>query len=285
MPLPGPKTLLGRFGLRPKRSFGQNFLGDVHHAARIARLAAPTGAERVLELGAGLGALSDQLLERGCSVALVERDRELIPVLEELFSEAIEEGRARVIEADAKTADWLELLGAAERRVVTGNLPYQITGPLLSKVTSLRAAIERAVFLVQKEVADRLVAAPGYKEYGALSVFVQTQFSVKREFHLKPGAFYPPPKVDSAVCVLIPRATPIAEETPLFRQLVRGAFAARRKTLRNAWKSVASPEVVARVAASCGISLDVRGETLSPLEFARMADALAAWGRLSDEKS
>lgn len=274
MPLPGPKSLLGQYGLRPKHSFGQNFLGDVHHAEHIARLAAPAGRERVLELGAGLGALSDRLLARGCSVVLVERDRDLIPALSEIFSQAISEGRAEVVEADAKMADWQTLLGEVEHRVVAGNLPYQITGPLLSKTTQLRHVIERAVFLVQKEVADRLVATPGGKEYGALSVFVQAQFSVTRPFTLKPGAFYPSPRVESAVCVLVPHTVPIAEETPLFRMLVRSAFGARRKTLRNAWKSIAASDVLAAAAETRGISLEVRGETLSATQFADMASEL-----------
>jgi 16S rRNA (adenine1518-N6/adenine1519-N6)-dimethyltransferase len=159
---------------------------------------------------------------------------------------------------------------------VAGNLPYQITGPLLAKAAGLARQITRAVFLVQKEVADRLVATPGTKEYGALSVFLQAQFEIKKALSLKPGAFHPPPRVDSAVCVLLPREVPISEETPEFRRLVKAAFAARRKTLKNAWRSVAEMGLMERVAAQAGVSLDARGETLGAADFARVAEGLAA---------
>lgn len=274
--LPGPRVLLERFGLRPKYSFGQNFLGDVHLAAEIARLAAPNGTERVLELGAGLGALSWQLLARGCSVVMVERDRDLVPPLSELLQEQIASGQAEVVEADAKAADWLALLGPAEERVVCGNLPYQITGPLLSRTAGLRDEIARAVFLIQREVADRLIAQPGTKDYGALSVFLQAQFEIKRSLTLKPGAFHPQPRVDSAVCVLTPLAVPITEETPRFRQLVKMAFFARRKTLRNAWRAFGELSLLQEAAEAEGFSLDDRGETLSAQQFAGVAARLGA---------
>ncbi len=284
--LAGPRGLLDRFGLRPKHSFGQNFLGDAQLAARIAELCAPTGRERVLELGAGLGALSEKLLARAPQVILLERDRDLVPALRELFLEPIAAGRARVVEADAKTADWLSLLGPERPRVVCGNLPYQITGPLLSKSVRLARDIDRAVFLIQREVADRLVAEPGTKQYGALSVFVQAQFSVRRALLLKPGAFHPPPRVDSAVCVLSPLEVPVAEETRAFRLLVKSAFAARRKTLRNAWKSLAPGAVLDAAARGAGVSLDARGETLSPGQFASVCALLeASWAPPSNELS
>lgn len=273
--LSSPKALLDQHGLRPKHSFGQNFLCEVRHAERIAELSAPAGGERVLEIGAGLGALTVQLLARGASVVAIERDRDLLPILETVFPEERERGLLQLIEADAKAADWEALLGEHPSRVLAGNLPYQITGPLLRRTVAMAARIQRAVYLVQKEVADRLAALPGGDDYGALSVFVQAAFSVERALVIRPGSFYPVPRVDSAVVVLTPHPTLVAAETPLFRAVVKLAFAARRKTLRNAWKALGAGEELALVAAEAGVRLDARGETLSVAEFARMAEGLA----------
>ena len=272
---PSPKALLERFGLRPKHSFGQNFLCELRHAERIAELAGPSGSERVLEIGAGLGALTDKLLGRGCSVVAIERDRDLLPVLQEVFTGDCERGQLDIVEADAKTADWDALLGEHPSRVLAGNLPYQITGPLLRRTASLSGRIQRAVYLVQKEVADRLAALPGTGDYGALSVFTQAAFQVERAFVIRPGSFYPVPRVDSAVVVLTPHGAPLATETPLFRAVVKLAFSARRKTLRNAWRALGAGDDLARIAAEAGVRLDARGETLGVADFARMAQGLA----------
>lgn len=282
MAIPSPQQLLSQYGLLPKHSFGQNFLCDRHFTERIAKLAAFEPGACVLELGAGLGALTDELLRLDCLLSVVERDRDLVPVLRQVFSGAIESGRLVVIEADAKRVDFLELLAGHpqlhERNVpwvITGNLPYQLTGPLLEKTVQLGRHISRAVFLVQKEVADRLAASPGTKEYGALSVFVQAQFAVERAFVIKPGAFHPRPRVDSAVVVLKRHAVAVTEETPMFRQVVKLAFLARRKTLRNAWRPLAEPAALEQVAKLCSIQLDQRGETLSAAQFARVAHVLS----------
>src|SRR5262249_31443367 len=143
-------------------------------------------------------------------------------------------------------------------RVVAGNLPYLITGRLLERATTIADAIDRAVFMVQAEVADRLAAPPGGDAYGALSVFVQAAFDVQRILVVRGGAFYPRPDVDSAVVALTPRRPRRAEETDAFRAAVRAAFATRRKTLRNAWKGLYgwSREELAARAAEVGISLD-----------------------------
>jgi 16S rRNA (adenine1518-N6/adenine1519-N6)-dimethyltransferase len=272
--IPSPSQLLAQYGLSPKYSFGQNFLCDRHYTDKIAALAAPEPGLHVLELGAGLGALTDALLRRECSLAAVERDRDLVPVLSELFAAEVQSGRLQVIEEDAKKVDFAELLGRLSPSdqtaswVITGNLPYQITGPLLEKTVHLSRCIKRAVFLVQKEVADRLAATPSTKEYGALTVFVQAQFNVERAFVIKPGAFHPRPRVDSAVVVLRPHEQEVTLETPAFRQVVKLAFSARRKTLRNAWKALGSSDLLEQLAAACGTTLDQRGETLSPRQFA-----------------
>lgn len=277
---PTPKQILEEYSLSPKHSFGQNFLGDARLTAKIAALALPDGGGRVLEIGAGLGALTDELLKRAEHVVAVERDRDLIPVLGALFQDAVREGCLQILEADAKTLDWHaalenpQLHGApASGLVLAGNLPYQITGPLIEKTVHMAEGIERAVFLVQKEVADRLAAPPGSKTYGALSVFVQAQFAVKRAFVIKAGSFYPQPRIDSAVIVLAPLEVAHSKETPEFRRVVKGAFSQRRKTLRNGWKTLCSAGDLNRLAAECDIDLDRRGETLGVVDFANFTRA------------
>jgi len=275
-PLRSPKAQLESRGLRAKRHFGQNFLADENLAQRIADLV-PAGAS-VVELGAGLGALTRPLLTRAGYLVAVERDRDLVPALGELFAAEIAQGKLRVEEADAKAVSVTALLDGKPRPyVLAGNLPYQISGPLLEAAVNMAGEVERVVFLLQLEVVDRLVAAPDTEHYGALSVFVQAAFEVTRALVIRRGAFYPQPEVDSAVVVLGPRATRVAE-TQAFRSLVRGAFQKRRKKLRNAWEGTAgrSREELAACAVRAGIDLDQRGETLSVADFARMAAELEA---------
>ncbi|MCA9642748.1 MAG: ribosomal RNA small subunit methyltransferase A [Polyangiaceae bacterium] len=270
-----PRQQLSEAGLLAKKSFGQNFLTDPNICAKIANLA---GTSHVVEIGAGLGALTAPLLERAAHVIAVERDRDLVPCLRERFTPQLEQGKLEVYEADAKTFDYeVHFRAASAPRVLTGNLPYQITGPLLERAVLLAPLIERAVFMVQLEVAERVAAAPGSKTYGALSVFVQAAFEARRAFIVKRTAFHPQPNVDSAVIELISRRPALAEETPLFRALVKGAFAARRKTLRNAWRGVAG-ELLQDAAGAAEIDLDRRGETLDVRDFARMERELLARG-------
>jgi 16S rRNA (adenine1518-N6/adenine1519-N6)-dimethyltransferase len=268
------RAVLERHGLSPKRSFGQNFLLDRHLCERIAELVTPPDAF-VIEIGAGLGALTVPLLARAREVMAIERDRELVPVLQADFASSIASGRLRVLEADAKSYDYDSALDAAAApRAVVGNLPYNLTGPLLERLIGLAGKLERAGALVQLEVADRLAAKPEGEDYGALSVFAQAAFRVTRPLVVRRGAFFPQPNVDSAVVVFEPHPTPLAEETPVFRGLVKGAFGQRRKKLRNAWQKVAPADVLAAAAERAGIALDRRGETLSVLDFARMAREL-----------
>jgi 16S rRNA (adenine1518-N6/adenine1519-N6)-dimethyltransferase len=266
-----PRATLARLGVTPKRHFSQNFLLDRNLARRIAELVAPEGAF-VIEIGAGTGALTRPLLERSRKVLAVERDRDLVPVLAHELAESVSAGRLEVAEADAKTFDYTSVLTREPApRVVAGNLPYHLTGPLLELLVGLSPLLERAGALVQLEVAQRLAAAPGTSEYGALSVFSQAAFRVTRPLIVRRGAFYPQPGVDSALVVLEPHPTPLARETPRFRALVKAAFSQRRKQLRNAWSRVLPAEELARAAAASGIDLARRGETLSVAEFARMA--------------
>ncbi|MCH2108472.1 MAG: 16S rRNA (adenine(1518)-N(6)/adenine(1519)-N(6))-dimethyltransferase RsmA [Polyangiaceae bacterium] len=270
MALPSPKQLLQKYALSPKYSFGQNFLTDRNIARKIADLAAPETGLTIIEIGAGLGALTEHLIATGNEVIAIERDRDLVPVLEDIFAEQVSSGQLRVVEADAKTADWRALFGEVERPVIAGNLPYQITGPLIEKTIQHAAEIDRATFLVQKEVAERLSASPSTKAYGALSVFTQAQFEVKKALVIGGQAFVPPPRVDSAVVTFVPRAS-ACDEDRVLQQVVKLAFGARRKTLRNAWKSLAPIDELQSVAAEVGFELSQRGETLSVDQFLEIA--------------
>ncbi len=272
-------ALLRSAGLTPKKSFGQNFLASDAVLARIASSAVPddeVGTARVVELGAGLGALTAALVARAAHVTAVERDRDLVPILEETFREPIALAKLEVLAADAQTADLASLLPrGAGPRVLAGNLPYQITGQLLRLAVSQADGVDRVVFMVQDEVAERLVAVPSTKAYGALTVFVQAAFTVRVVIHVPPGAFVPAPRVSSAVVVLVPRRPRVAEETDTFRAVVKAAFGARRKTLRNAWRALSRDAAEIEAAAvSAGVSLDARGETLDVTAFARFASLL-----------
>ncbi len=266
-----PRATLARHGVTPKRHFSQNFLLDRNLCRKIAELVAPEGAFAI-EVGAGLGALTVPLLERCRGVLAIERDRDLVPALGAELAASVAEGRLRIAEADAKGFDYASVLAAeAAPRVVAGNLPYHLSGALLEIFVGLAPRLERAGALIQLEVAQRLAASAGSDDYGALSVFTQAAFRVTRPLIVRRGAFYPQPGVDSALVVLEPHATPISEETPRFRALVKAAFSQRRKKLKNAWSTVLPPPELERAAKSAGIELDRRGETLSVTEFARMA--------------
>jgi 16S rRNA (adenine1518-N6/adenine1519-N6)-dimethyltransferase len=275
-----PRVLLREAGLSPKRSFGQSFLVASGVVRKIAETCVPdaeVGHARVVEIGAGTGALTSHLLSRARHVIAIERDRDLLPLLGHAFDEDLRSERLELVEADAQTVDYPALLGMPDSgspRVLCGNLPYQITGRLLERAVANARHVERVVVMVQEEVADRLVATPGTKAYGALTVFVRAAFDVTRVMKVSRGSFYPPPDVTSAVVALTPQHPPRALETDTFRELVKGAFGARRKTLRNAWSGIADSARVQQAAADAGISLDARGETLDVEAFARMAQAL-----------
>ena len=270
MSYPSPRALLEKYGLRAKKSWGQNFLGDEEILDHIARLAAGEG-ERVVELGAGLGHLTARLLARGARVTAVERDRDMAAVLRGELGD-----RIRLVEGDAARLDY-GTIGEGEPVVVVGNLPYHLTSPILFGLLDQAHLVARAVLLVQREVAERLCASPGTKEWGLLSVLLQHRAELSVERRVPPGAFLPPPKVESAVIrarFRPPRAA-VADEGR-FRRLVKAGFAQRRKTLRNALVAgrVAPPEALAAALASSGIDPGRRGETLSVADWARLERAL-----------
>lgn len=256
-------------GLSAKKSFGQNFLRDGNIARKIAALATTPEGGTVVEIGAGLGALTEPLLARAARVVAVERDRDLVPILREAFAA---EAKLTVIEADAATLDWAACFADSPRpHVVAGNLPYQLSGRLVERAVQEARVADRFVFMLQREVVDRLAAAPGSGTYGALSVFVQAACVAELAIKVPPSAFHPAPKVASAVVTLTPRPAPIAEEDAVFRAVVKSAFAQRRKMLRNAWRGLEGAEDAARAA---GIDLDRRAETLTVEDYARVAALL-----------
>jgi len=270
-------ALLRAHKIAPKKRFGQNFLADPHAARTIAEAATTPPGGTVLEIGPGLGALTRPLLERAARVVAIERDRDLVPILAGELSGAVASGALTIVEADALAVDWAEALSAGPRpHAIAGNLPYLITGKLLERAVGLADAVDRAVFMVQAEVADRLAALPDTEAYGALTVFVQAAFAVRKILAVKGGSFYPRPEVDSAVVLLVPHRPRRAAETEAFRAVVKSAFGARRKTLRNAWKGLFgwSREELEQRATEAGISLDARGETLGVEAFARLAESV-----------
>ena len=264
---PDTRDLLSKYELQPKRSFSQNFLIQPDAIAKIADAALAMG-DQVVELGPGLGALTHALLERGARVLAVELDRDMVRVLDAEFANR---DRLEVRLGDAVDLD-LEAYSNAcgAKLVVTGNLPYQATGAIIRRVVAQRAVLEGAVLMVQKEVRDRLIAPPATKEYGALTVFTRAAFEVETVCRLRPGSFYPPPKVDSAVVRFTPWAEPLAEESESFRQVVRAAFQMRRKTLHNALRALGDAGRSSRALSEADIDPGRRGETLSVEEFARL---------------
>jgi 16S rRNA (adenine1518-N6/adenine1519-N6)-dimethyltransferase len=275
-----PKTLLHRLGLRPKKTLGQHFLLHPHQARRIVAALNLTGVETVVEIGAGLGALTGFLAPAARRVIALERDPELARFLrEELLAEV---PGVEIICRDVLEFDFPGAAREAGRPLaVVGNLPYQITSPLLFTLIRDIAAIAQAVLMMQQEVGARLLAAPGTKDYGILSVLVQYHFRITRLFSLSPGNFYPLPQVDSVVLRLEPATpAPAALDQALFQRLVKLAFGHRRKTLNNTLVSGAaalglSPEAMRALLAEMGIDLQRRGETLSVAEFVDASNRVA----------
>jgi 16S rRNA (adenine1518-N6/adenine1519-N6)-dimethyltransferase len=254
---------------RAKKRLGQHFLTDRHYLDRIVAAIAPQPGEAMVEIGPGPGALTERLAQAVRPLHVVEIDRDLAASLRERF------GPQGVVvhEADALGFDLAQL---PEGLRVVGNLPYNISTPILFHVASFAERIRDCVFMLQREVVERMVATPGSAEYGRLSVMLQYRFAMALLLRVPPGAFTPPPKVDSAVVRMTPLGTgrPAARDEALFARVVMGAFTQRRKTLRNALRTLATPEAFAR----SGIDPGRRGETLSVGEFVAIADAISPSG-------
>ena len=259
-----------------KRRLGQHFLTDPRLLARIADALEAGPQDTVLEIGPGTGGLTAPLLDRAGRVIAIEKDRDLVPALRARFP------ALTVIEADALDIDW-NLLHPADGPglLVTGNIPYNITSPLIDKAL-LPPRPRRAVFLVQKEVAERVTAASNTPEYGALTVGVQAVARAERLFTVPAGAFRPRPKVDSAVLRLTPLTEPLVADADResFRALVVGLFGFRRKQMLRALREFTgwSPDKARDVLARAGVPETVRPEVLRPAEFVRLHGALVDGG-------
>jgi 16S rRNA (adenine1518-N6/adenine1519-N6)-dimethyltransferase len=268
--LPPLRETIARHGLDARKRFGQHFLLDLNLTRRIARSAAPLDQGTIIEVGPGPGGLTRALLLEGAArVVAVEVDPRPLAALAELSAAA--DGRLQVIEADALTVEPANL-GPAPRRIVA-NLPYNVSTPLLVRWLQRADAIEDMVLMFQKEVVDRLVAAPRSKDYGRLSVLAQHVCTVRRLFDVPASAFVPPPKVTSSVARLTPKPTGerLADLAPLER-ITAAAFGQRRKMLRGSLAGVFADPVA--VLEGLGLSPTARAEELSVADFVRLAGAL-----------
>jgi 16S rRNA (adenine1518-N6/adenine1519-N6)-dimethyltransferase len=275
-----PRVLLDKYGFRAKKSWGQNFLISTRVYDAIVRTTVRAADDFVVEIGGGLGTLTARLAEAAATgtVAVVERDRDMVDVLRgELGGVA----HVRILEQNALELHYEALAKEAGKPlVVVGNLPYQIASRLIFNMIDVRTHCARMVIMLQKEMADRLLAAPDTRAYGAMGVMVQTYCDVRQVIKAPSSAFHPAPKVDSAVVELTPLAggrtrEPIDDEKH-YSALVHAAFGQRRKTLRNAMRSRWDDEAIATGLGKAEIDGIRRGETLSVAEFARLANALPA---------
>jgi 16S rRNA (adenine1518-N6/adenine1519-N6)-dimethyltransferase len=255
---------------RHKKQLGQHFLHDDNIIARIVRAIDPKPGDAIVEIGPGAGALTIPLLQQHRALTVIEFDRDLLEPLRKLGEEI---GAAlQIVHADVLDVDFTALAAGTQIRLV-GNLPYNISSPILFHALEHADAIRDMHFMLQKEVVDRMAAAPGSKVYGRLSVMLQACCTVTPLFRVPPGAFRPPPKVDSAVVRLLPR--PPAEigivDATVFARVVKAAFAQRRKTLRNALSQLCDAEAMQAV----GIDPGARAETIAVSQFVALSNHLA----------
>jgi 16S rRNA (adenine1518-N6/adenine1519-N6)-dimethyltransferase len=248
---------------KPKKSLGQHFLTDAHYIERIVKAIAPQRGDHMVEIGPGPGAITAPLVELLDRLHVVELDRDLAARLEERFSSE----KLSVHRQDALEFDFGSL--PTPLRVV-GNLPYNVSTPLLFQVARFADRIQDCVFMLQKEVVDRMAAAPSTPDYGRLSVMLQYRFAIKRLFIVPPGAFHPPPKVDSAIVRMAPLGADrlVARDEKRFAEVVTAAFGQRRKTLRNTLRSWLNTDDFSAL----GIDSQLRAENLGVAEFVALAD-------------
>lgn len=275
------KSLLTQYGLRPSKGLGQNFLINEHFLQQIVAAAEISETELVVEIGPGLGTLTRELAKAAERVIAVEKDNRLQPLLA-----AVLQGmpQVKLILEDALQINYEQLVGGCLSAKVVANLPYYITTPLITRLLEQEIAWAGLVFLVQAEVAERLLALPGSKEYGLLSVMVQCEYEVTIITRVPATAFYPAPKVASTVVKLSPHAqgAPLTVSREWLWQVLRAAFSQRRKTLINALAAnlAVSKEQVAGALSKLELEPAIRGEDLTPEQFVQLADAL---GRLANK--
>lgn len=261
-------------GHAARRRFGQNFLIDADIIGAIVSAIAPRADDTMVEIGPGLGALTGPLLEHLPHLHAVEIDRDLISRLQSRWPTA----RLTIHAGDALAFDFGRLAGEGRRLRLVGNLPYNISGPLLFHLIDNAHVLHDLHFMLQKEVVDRMVAAPGTADRGRLSVMLQYHFYIERLFTVPPESFAPAPKVDSAIVRLIPWhgpaggtvAQPVARDNALFARLTASAFAQRRKMLRNTLRGLADSALLE----AAGIAPTARAEELEVADFVRLANLL-----------
>ena len=253
-----------------KKRFGQHFLHDQHILRRIVEAVSPRAGDTLVEIGPGEGALTFPLLKAAGHLTAIELDRDLI---EPLRARAVGIGELTIVHRDVLSVDF-GALAAGKRLRLVGNLPYNISTPILFHVLEHAPAIEDMHFMLQKEVVERMAAEPGSKTYGRLSVMLQLRCSVEPLFGVPPGAFRPPPKVESAVVRLVPFAAADLPDTDfaMIERVVRAAFGQRRKTLGNALSTVADANQIV----AAGIDPRARAEQLAPADFVALARHLSA---------
>lgn len=265
----------GFTGHRARKRFSQNFLVDQGVIERIVATVAPRPGERLLEIGPGRGALTELLIASGCDLTVIEIDRDLAHGLR------VRHPELNVVDGDALRVDYATLFDDSEPFRVVGNLPYNISTPLLFRLLGVADLMTDAHFMLQDEVVQRLGAGPGDRAWGRLGVMVQYHCAVERLFGVSPEAFAPRPQVRSRIVRLEPFAEPPypARDTQLFEQVVRAAFSQRRKTLRNGLRTLAgdaAPRLELLEAA--GVDLGVRPEMLGVADFVAIANRLEAAG-------
>jgi 16S rRNA (adenine1518-N6/adenine1519-N6)-dimethyltransferase len=257
---------------RPRKRLGQHFLVDRTVLDRIADALAPTSSDTVVEIGPGRGALTDLLAARAKRVVAIELDRDLVPYLRDRYREA---GNVEIIERDVLEISLGDVAGGDF--LLAGNVPYYITTPILFQALEPPRPL-RAVYLVQREVAERVVAPPGSRTYGALSVNVQGFAHAELVGRVPAGAFRPPPAVESAILRVTPREIPVVDQSIErdFRTLVQEAFGLRRKQMRRVVRTIASLDADSadQVLVAASVDPESRPETLSPEDFARVLAAL-----------
>lgn len=255
-------------GHRARKRFGQNFLHDHYWIERIARAIDPKPGDALIEIGPGQAALTREIIAMAGHETAVEIDRDLAQFLRTQFAEE----ELSLIEADALKLDWSAVLPDKRLRIL-GNLPYNISSPLLFALTAVADRVIDQHFMLQREVVDRMTAEPGSKTYGRLSVMLQYRYVMHKLFDVPPGAFVPAPKVVSSVVRMIPRPAEVLEPVndAFFSSVVAAAFQQRRKTLRNALSSYLDEAEIEAL----GINPGARAETLDVSAFVRLANAAA----------
>jgi 16S rRNA (adenine1518-N6/adenine1519-N6)-dimethyltransferase len=276
-PFPDARVLLERYGLRAKKSFGQNFLVSDRALRAIADASVSSDEDWIVEIGAGLGTLTARIAERVTAGKLValEPDPDMIRVLR---AELGDVDNLEIVQADAMKYDLRAAASLGQKITVCGNLPYHLASQLIFRVIDVRDVVRFAVFMIQKEMADRIVAKPATKEYGALGVMVRTYCDVSTVIKVSAGSFVPAPKIDSTVIKLVP----LANAEPRVRisdhahysKVVHAGFGQRRKTLRNALRAHWPDDQIDAALASTKIDGVRRGETLDITEFGALAEAL-----------